>query len=149
MEINIREAKKSDMKSVLGLIVELAVFEKEPNAVINTEENLINDAFGDNALIECKVAEHEGQIVAFYITYISYSTWKGRCLYLEDLYVKPEYRRHGVGKMLFDDLIQKAKDMGVKRMDWQVLEWNEPAIKFYEKIGATIDKDWHNGRLFF
>ncbi len=149
MEIIIREARETDMKAVLGLIVELAVYEKEPDAVINTEENLIRDAFGKDKLINCTVAEHEGKVIGFFITYVSYSTWNGRCLYLEDLYVQEAYRRHGVGKMLFDELVDQAKKMGAKRLDWQVLDWNEPAIKFYEKIGATIDKDWYNGRMFF
>src|SRR5680860_884811 len=71
--------------------------------------------------------------------YISYSTWRGRCLYLEDLYIQPEYRRGGLGQDLFNKLLGEAKELGVKRMDWQVLEWNEPAIKFYEKIGADLD----------
>ena len=149
MEIIIRDARESDMKAVLGLIIELAEYEKEPEAVINSEANLIQDAFGEDRLIHCTVAEFKGKVIGFFITYVSYSTWNGRCLYLEDLYVQEAYRRHGVGKMLFDELLCHAKEMGAKRLDWQVLDWNESAIKFYEKIGATIDKNWYNGRMFF
>lgn len=149
MEFELREARKSDMKAVLGLIQELAEYEKEPNAVITTEAQLIEDGFGPNKIFDCSVVEVAGKIIGFYLTYTSYSTWKGRCLYLEDFYLKPEFRRYGIGKAMFDDIVEKAKEAGVKRMDWQVLEWNEPAIKFYEKYGATIDKEWYNGRLFF
>ena len=149
MEIIIRDAREADMKAVLGLIIELAIYEKEPDAVINTEENLIKDTFGEDSMINCTVAEVDGKVIGFYITYVSYSTWNGRCLYLEDLFIKPEFRRRGIGQMLFDNLITQAKEMKVKRLDWQVINWNDPAIKFYEKIGAFIDKDWYNGRLFF
>jgi GNAT superfamily N-acetyltransferase len=149
MNVLIREAKKTDMKAVLGLINELAIYENEPDAVINTEENLIKDGFGEEKVYDCVVAELDQQIIGFFITYTSYSTWNGKCLYLEDLYVQEQYRRDGVGKLLFDALITEAKKRKVKRLDWQVLEWNEPAIKFYEKIGAIIDKEWYNGRMFF
>lgn len=149
MKIVIRAARKTDMKAVLGLINELAIYENEPDAVINTEENLIQDGFGSEKVFDCVVAELDQEIIGFFIAYTSYSTWNGKCLYLEDLYVQEAYRRHGVGKMLFDELIAEAKKRKVKRLDWQVLDWNAPAIKFYEKIGARIDKNWYNGRIFF
>ena len=149
MGLIIRPAIQSDMKAVLELIRELAKYEKEPDAVLNTEENLIRDAFGPDKIIDCIVAELDREVVGFYITYTSYSTWNGRCLYLEDLYIKEVHRRKGIGEELFSTLIQQAKDLKVRRLDWQVLDWNEPAIKFYEKIGAHIDKDWYNGRMFF
>lgn len=149
MEFTLREAQPEDMKLVLGLIKELAEYEKEPDAVVTTEDQLIEDGFGPDKIFDCSVVEVEGKIVGFYLTYTSYSTWKGRCLYLEDFYLQPEFRRSGIGKVMFDDIVEKAKKSGVKRMDWQVLEWNEPAVKFYEKYGAIIDKEWYNGRLFF
>ncbi|MEZ4938773.1 MAG: GNAT family N-acetyltransferase [Crocinitomicaceae bacterium] len=149
MEFLLREARESDMEAVLGLIQELADYEKEPDAVINTVEQLTQDGFGPNKIFDCSVVEVDSEIVGFYLTYISYSTWKGRCLYLEDFYLKPEFRRYGIGKIMFDEIVEKAKKSGVKRMDWQVLEWNEPAINFYEKYGAHLDKAWYNGRLFF
>lgn len=147
-EYIIRKAKPGDEKPIMGLVQELAEYEKEPDAVINTPEQLYIDLFED-PICECLVVEMNGEIRGMALYYTSYSTWKGRCLYLEDLYIQPEYRRGGVGQALFKELIELAEKRGVKRMDWQVLEWNEPAIAFYEKIGATLDPEWYNGRLFF
>jgi GNAT superfamily N-acetyltransferase len=144
----IREAEPGDEKVIMDLVQELAVYEKEPDAVINTPEQLRVDLFED-PICECLVVEVDGVVRGMALYYTSYSTWKGRCLYLEDLYVQPEYRRGGVGIALFEQLISLAKERGVKRMDWQVLEWNEPAIAFYKRIGATLDPEWYNGRLFF
>ena len=147
-DFTIRQAVSGDENAIMGLVQELAEYEKEPDAVINTPEQLHVDLFED-PVCECLVVEMDGAIRGMALYYTSYSTWKGRCLYLEDLYIQPEYRRAGVGKALFDQLVNLAKSRGVKRMDWQVLEWNEPAIKFYEKIGATLDPEWWNGRMFF
>lgn len=144
----IRKAERGDEHSILQLVKELAEYEREPDAVINTAEQLAIDLF-DDKVCDCFVFIHNDQIIGMALYYISYSTWKGRCLYLEDLYVKPEYRRLGAGQKLFAVLLEEADKLGVKRMDWQVLEWNEPAIKFYKKIGATLDPEWLNGRLFF
>jgi GNAT superfamily N-acetyltransferase len=146
--MKIRRAEKGDENAILGLIKGLAEYEKEPEAVINTAEQLAIDLFQDN-ICEAFVAESDGGIVGFALYYSSYSTWNGRCVYLEDLYVLPEHRRTGVGKDLFDAVVNIAKERRVKRLDWQVLDWNEPAIRFYEKEGATIDKEWYNGRMFF
>jgi GNAT superfamily N-acetyltransferase len=88
-------------------------------------------------------------VVGFALFYTNYSTWKGKCLYLEDLYVLPEFRRIGAGSALFERVIDEAKKRKVRRMDWQVLDWNEPAIEFYKKKGALLDPEWINGRLFF
>lgn len=150
MQINdyIRKAVRGDEISILNLIKELAAYEREPDAVINTEKQLAIDLF-DEKLCDCFVYIHNDQIIGIALYYISYSTWKGRCLYLEDLYVQPEHRRLGAGQKLFTVLLEEAKELGVKRMDWQVLEWNEPAINFYKKIGATLDPEWLNGRMFF
>jgi len=145
---NIRKAKPGDEHQIMGLVHELALFEKTPDEVINTPEQLAIDLFEDN-ICQCFVYEIEGTIRGIALYYISYSTWRGRCLYLEDLYIQPEFRRGGIGRLLFQKLIEEAKFLKVKRMDWQVLEWNQPAIKFYEKLGATLDPEWINGRLFF
>lgn len=144
----IRKAVRGDETAILGLIKELAEYEREPDAVINTAEKLAVDLFNDK-ICDCFVYVHDNNIIGIALYYISYSTWKGRCLYLEDLYVQPQYRRLGAGKLLFEELLKEAHRLGVKRMDWQVLEWNEPAINFYKSIGATLDPEWLNGRIFF
>jgi GNAT superfamily N-acetyltransferase len=144
----IREAKLGDEKAIFDLIYALAVYEKAPEQVTNTPEQLGIDLFKDN-ICSALVAEEEGLIVGFSLYYISYSTWKGRCLYLEDFFVLPDKRRDGIGQILFDQTVSIAVKLGVKRMDWQVLEWNEPALNFYRKNKATLDAEWINGRLFF
>jgi GNAT superfamily N-acetyltransferase len=146
--MNLREARPGDETAIHGLIVELAVYEREPDAVINTPENLYKDLFEDK-ICSAFVLESESEIIGFALYYAGYSTWKGRTIYLEDLYVKPAFRQGGAGSMLFDAVVDKARALGVKRMDWQVLDWNEPAIQFYKKKQATLDAQWINGRLFF
>lgn len=146
--MEIREAIPGDEHAILELIKGLAEYEKEPDAVINTAVQLGEDLFEKN-ICDCIVAENEGEVIAFALYYTSYSTWNGACVYLEDLYVLPEYRSQGVGSKLFDRVVQIAKDRGVKRLDWQVLDWNEPAINFYKAKGARLDDDWLNGRMFF
>ncbi|HLV41445.1 MAG TPA: GNAT family N-acetyltransferase [Brumimicrobium sp.] len=145
---NIRSAQRGDEQQIMGLVHELAVFENAPEEVINSPEQLAIDLF-DDEICKCFVYEVDGVIRGIAIYYISYSTWRGRCLYLEDLYIQPDYRRGGIGRLLFQRLVDEAKLMNAKRMDWQVLDWNEPAIKFYESIGATLYPEWINGRLFF
>ncbi|HRP53909.1 MAG TPA: GNAT family N-acetyltransferase [Fluviicola sp.] len=147
--MNIREAKPGDETAIHTLIKELADYEREPDAVINTPENLYIDLFVDQ-ICDALVVENEKQeIVGFALYYQSYSTWKGRCLYLEDFYLKPSARRGGIGSKLFQQVVDIAKARNVKRMDWQVLAWNEPAIQFYKKHQAILDDEWMNGRLFF
>lgn len=135
------------MERVLELITELAIYEHAEEQVENTVEQLIEDGFGANPTFECVVAETD-HIVGFALFYTSYSTWKGNCLYLEDLLVTESMRRHGVGKLLFDYVLDQAKERGAKRFEWQVLEWNEPAINFYKKYDADLDPEWINGKLF-
>ncbi len=147
--VTIRTANKSDMPAVLQLIQELAIYENEPNAVINTVAQLETDGFGESKVFDCIVAENEQEVVGFALYYTGYSTWKGKTLYLEDFLVKEDLRGEGIGKLLFNEVVAEAKIRGVKRMDWQVLEWNEPAIAFYKMNNAFLDGEWLNGRLFF
>lgn len=130
------------MKSVLGLIQELADFEKEPDAVVITVEDLIRDGFGEVPLFNVFVAEVEGQIVGIALYYNRYSTWKGKTIHLEDLVVKTEMRGKGVGYALYSEIIKQGKKEGVRRIEWNVLDWNTPAIDFYEKSGAKVLVDW-------
>lgn len=144
----VRPIERKDVFSVLELIRGLAAYEKLPNEVENTVEKLTHDLFVAK-YCEAIVAELDNEIVGFAIFYTSYSTWKGPCIYLEDLFVLEAHRKSGVGSLLFDKLVEIAKERKVKRMDWQVLDWNEPAINFYKKKNATLDDEWLNGRLFF
>ena len=144
----VREAERRDVPMILELIKGLAEYEKAPNEVINTVEGLERDLF-DKKICEAFVAEINDQIIGFALFYTSYSTWKGPCIYLEDIYVLPEHRRSGAGSVLFDAVVEVAKERKVARMDWQVLDWNDPAIKFYKKKNALLDDEWLNGRLFF
>jgi GNAT superfamily N-acetyltransferase len=148
MSLIIRKAQRTDVSAIFALIQELALYEKAPEQVTNTAENLAMDLF-DKERCEAIVAEKENQVIGFALYYTSYSTWKGACLYLEDFYVIESERQHGIGQLLFDHVVQIAKDRKVQRMDWQVLTWNQPAIRFYEKQNAILDPEWLNGRLFF
>lgn len=144
----IRAAQKGDETAIMELIHGLAAYEKAPEQVVNTAENLAKDLFEDH-ICEAIVAEIDGRTVGFALFFTNYSTWKGKCLYLEDFYVLPEFREKGIGSILFVEVVKIAKQRKVKRMDWQVLEWNEPALSFYKKKGAILDSEWINGRLFF
>ncbi|MBP5983650.1 MAG: GNAT family N-acetyltransferase [Fluviicola sp.] len=146
--MEIRSAQSGDEVKIMELIHALADYEKAPNEVINTAANLHNDLF-EKKICHAIVAELKGEIVGFALYYFAYSTWKGQCLYLEDLFVQPRLRQHGIGNQLFDHIVSIAKKSKVKRMDWQVLAWNEPALEFYKKQGALLDDEWVNGRLFF
>jgi GNAT superfamily N-acetyltransferase len=144
----IRAAQKGDEHAIMELIHGLASYEKAPEQVVNTAEDLGVHLF-DEKICEAIVAEKDNQIVGFALYYTNYSTWKGKCLYLEDFYVLPELRGEGIGSLLFDKVVEIACNRGVKRMDWQVLEWNEPALNFYKKKQAVLDPEWINGRIFF
>jgi len=147
MEITIRKATKNDLSEVLSLIKELALFEKQPQEVTITLEQLEQDGFGEHPLYWIILAEENGEIVGMSFYYIRYSTWKGRCLYLEDLVVKEKYKQQGIGKLLFEATLKEAKKMDAKLMNWQVLDWNEPAIQFYKKFNAELDDEWINGKI--
>ncbi len=147
MNPTIRPALENDVPQIMELIHELALFEKAPEEVINTAEQMKKDGFGTNPLFKCLVAETSAGIIGFALYYYRYSTWKGKCLYLEDFYIKEDFRNFGVGKLLFDTIIETAKHDNCKRINWQVLDWNEPAIKFYEKYNSGFDKEWWNGYI--
>ncbi|MEX2350355.1 MAG: GNAT family N-acetyltransferase [Flavobacteriaceae bacterium] len=142
MNYKIRESKKEDMPQVLELIKELATFEREPEAVVVTVEELQKEGFGENPLFKCFVAEVEHKIVGMALVYFRFSTWKGRTIHLEDLIVNNKMRGTGIGSALYQEVLKYAKAQGVKRVEWVVLDWNEGAIKFYERSGAKILKDW-------
>ena len=148
MKPEIRAAKRGDEQAIFELICELALYEKAPEQVTNTAVQLAIDLFEDK-ICDAIVATLEGEIIGFALYYVSYSTWKGRCLYLEDFYVKESKRTLGIGQVIFEEVVSIAKARKVKRMDWQVLEWNEPALKFYSKNEAILDEEWINGRLLF
>lgn len=140
--MNIRKGNTEDMQAVLGLIQELADFEKEPNAVLITVDDLVRDGFGTNPLFNVFVAEVESEIVGIALYYYRFSTWKGKTIHLEDLVVKDKMRGTGLGYALYSEIIKQAKKDKVRRIDWNVLDWNSPAIEFYKKSGAEILKEW-------
>lgn len=149
--MNIRRGTKNDMQAVLDLIRELAIFEKEPDAVVVTVADLERDGFGENPLFYTFVAEVDNdsndseqakQIVGMALYYYRYSTWKGRTIHLEDLIVKEKMRGSGIGLALYTKIIEQGKADNVRRIEWNVLDWNTPAIEFYKKSGAKILADW-------
>lgn len=138
----IRNAKKSDMPQVLTLIKELAIFEKEPDAVEVTVKDLQEDGFGVHPAFHCFVAEVNSKIEGIALIYNRYSSWKGKILHLEDLIVSKSMRGTGLGTALLDTVVKYGHDLGVKRINWEVIDWNENAIAFYEKKGAKVLRDW-------
>lgn len=147
MSVLIRDAVQNDMKQVLMLIKELAKFEKEPNAVILNEEQLVRDGFSENPKFKCFVAESNNEIIGMALGYPRYSTWKGVTMHLEDLVVTKSRRGNGIGSLLFSKFINYAHSLRVKRIEWAVLDWNVNAIEFYEKNGAKILSDWRVAQM--
>ncbi len=145
--VTIREGKKSDCPEVLQLIHELAVYEKAADQVEVTLDELIEDGFGPNAIFRLLVAELDQKVIGIALYYTKYSTWKGKCIYLEDLIVTEKHRGVGAGKLLFEALIKIAAEQNAGRMEWQVLDWNEPAIGFYKKYNAELDGEWFNAKF--
>ena len=142
MKYSIRRARTEDMGQVLQLIQELASFEKEDHAVEVSEHDLINDGFGNEKLFQCFVADTEIGIAGMALVYPRYSTWKGPVIHLEDLIVTEKMRGTGLGSALLTEVVKYGTDLGVKRISWEVIDWNEPAITFYEKKGAKVMRDW-------
>jgi len=143
MNFIIRKATKDDMSAVLDLIVELAVFEEEPDAVEVTVESLVTDGYGNNPAFKCFVAEVKNKVVGAALVYNRFSTWKGKILHLEDLIVTQNMRGHGIGSALLDEVVKHGNNLGVKRINWEVISWNEGAIKLYERKGAKVLRDWN------
>ena len=139
----IRQATKEDMPKVLELIKELATFENEPNAVVVTVNDLIRDGYGENKLFHTFVAQVDEEVIGMALYYYRYSTWKGKTIHLEDLIVKENARKTGAGFALYSEIIAQGKRDNVRRIEWNVLNWNTPAIAFYEKSGAKILSDWN------
>ncbi|SHJ69419.1 Predicted N-acetyltransferase YhbS [Maribacter aquivivus] len=142
MDYRIRVAQREDMKQVLQLIQELASFEKEDDAVEVSVQNLEEDGFGKQKLFHCFVAEKNDKIVGMALVYPRYSTWKGPVIHLEDLIVTEEMRGSGLGTALLNEVVKYGDALGVKRISWEVIDWNEPAIGFYESKGANVMRDW-------
>lgn len=140
--MDIRSATPQDMPAVLELITELAVFEREPDAVVITVEDLVRDGFGENPLFQCLVAEVNGRIKGMALFYYRYSTWKGKTIHLEDLIVTESARGTGLGNALYAEVMRQGQIEKVRRIEWNVLDWNTPAIAFYEKSGANVLPDW-------
>jgi len=144
----IREAKMDDVEAIHQLIIELAVYEKEPDAVIASVRDIRENLFGENPVAFCHVAEVDGKVVGIAIWFLNYSTWLGKAgLYLEDLFIKPEFRGSGLGLKLMKTLAQLCVDRGYERFQWWVLDWNKPSINFYKSIGAEAMDEWTVYRL--
>jgi GNAT superfamily N-acetyltransferase len=147
MSLRIRQAKQDDIPAIHDLVRELAIYEKAEQEFIASQEEYRRD-FADG-VFQCQVAESDSQVVGMVLYYMTYSTWKGKMMYLEDFVVREAFRQKGIGQMLFDAFLAAAKKEGCRMVKWQVLDWNAPAIAFYEKNRAIIEKEWWNGKIFF
>jgi GNAT superfamily N-acetyltransferase len=145
--ITIRKAIQTDIPDIIALVKELALFEKAPEEVTVTTEDYLQNGFKENGLFDCNLAYFDGELAGFSLWYFRFSTWKGKRLYLEDLYVKEKFRGLGIGKFLLNQVIDEAKLTRCTGLMWQVLEWNEPAIEFYKKYNAQLDGEWINVNL--
>lgn len=147
MDITIRKAQKEDMASIFDLVVELAIYERAPQAV-KTNVTDFENAFDEN-IFEVLVATIDNRVIGMVLFYMTFSTWRGKCIYLEDFYVVPEYRQSGIGQQLFNRFIDESKLLNARMVKWQVLDFNDPALAFYRKNNATIESNWWNGKIFF
>ena len=150
MNIMIRKAAKEDCQQIMDLVHELANYEKLAGEITVSFDHFVKSGFGENPIWWAIVAENEDKIIGFALYYIRFSTWKGQRMYLEDLLVTEKMRGKGIGKLLFDELIKEAKEKSLSGIAWQVLDWNEPAINFYKKLGdVDITSGWLNASLNF
>jgi GNAT superfamily N-acetyltransferase len=147
MNTIVRFAKEEDIPFVHALIKELETYEKAPQEVTNTVEDMLRDGFGAQPIFRCQVAETDGKVTGMAIYFVKYSTWKGKGVYLDDIVVTETMRRMGIGKLLFDSVVKDANSIGAKQLHWQVLDWNSPAIEFYKKYNADLDGEWINCKL--
>jgi GNAT superfamily N-acetyltransferase len=148
MATTIRKAVPADVPLILEFIRALAAFEREPDAVTATEEDLLRDGFGESPYYQCLIAEYEGKAAGFAFYFFNYSTWTGRPgLYLEDVYVHEEFRGLGIGKALLARVAAIAVEKGCPRLQWEVLDWNTPAVAFYAGLGASFLDEWRNVRM--
>jgi GNAT superfamily N-acetyltransferase len=146
--LNIRPATPDDIPEILAFIRELADYEREPASAVATHDDILRDGFGPNKRFHCLIGEWRGQPAGFALFFYNYSTWRGHAgIYLEDLFVRPQYRGHGVGKGLFTEVARIAVAEGCARFEWAVLDWNTPAIDFYNSLGATPMSEWTIMRL--
>ena len=146
--LHLRPATRADVPLILALIRELATYERDPDAVVATEEALLRDGFGERPLFQVTIAEWSGEPVGFAFWFLAYSTWRAQpTLYLEDLFVRPEARGRGIGKEMMRFLARTALDTGCGRFVWQVLDWNAPSIEFYESLGAKVVREWLTCRV--
>ena len=143
-EITIRTATAKDVPTIMKLVRELAEFEKAPNEVVNTEAIMIEQGFGLNPAFHAIVAEIGGNVIGMSVFYYSYSTWKGKSIYIDDIIINEAFRGKGIGSKLMEATILKAKQENVGKLHWQVLKWNEAAIKFYQKYETVFDTEWVN-----
>ena len=148
MKTIIRTAVKDDCPRLLELVQELATYERAPDEVTVTLDHFTESGFGEQPVWWAFVAEVNERIVGFALYYIRYSTWKGQAMYLEDILITNEMRGKGIGKLLFERLIEEARDKKFNRIIWQVLDWNEPAINFYKKYNADFDASWINCSIY-
>lgn len=147
MSFLIRKGKKEDCRAIRELILELAIYEKAEHEMSLSVEELEADGFGEDPIYNVIIAEQEQDIIGMALYYEKYSTWKGRSIYLEDLIVTESKRGIGAGKALFEEVMREARDRNCGRMEWQVLDWNQPSINFYKSYGAELDSEWINGKF--
>lgn len=147
MNINIRKGEEKDIATVHDLVLELAIHENALEAVITSPEEYLEDF--KKGLFQVLVAEMDGEVIGMMLFYITYSTWKGKMMYLDDFVVRASHRRSGIGQLLYDALVKESKNQGARLLKWQVLDWNESAIQFYKKNDAIIEKEWWNVKIMF
>ncbi len=145
----IRKAQKEDIPAMFGLVKELAEYEKAPQEVVTSEEQMAEDGFGIDSIFRAFVAENTdtNEILGMALYYTAYSTWKGKIYFLDDIVVREQYRKYGIGRKLINEMIKEAYENNIPQIRWQVLDWNEPAIKFYESLGVFIDKEWYTCKM--